>query len=108
MVVIAARRDAAGRQVAAQEIELIGQGTLLHGAGIDVHMVDGVFPQLPAHRLWRPLGGRRRRGDAVGGAGLHQQRAETRAANLIGRLNATSSAVRAHTSLRQLGPAIAV
>ena len=31
---------------------------------------------------------------------------ETREANLIGRLNATPSAVRAHTSLRQLGPAI--
>ena len=28
----------------------------------------------------------------------------TRAANVIGRLNATPSAVRAHTSLRQLGP----
>ena len=33
---------------------------------------------------------------------------QMREANLTGRLNATSSAVRAHTSLRQLGPAISL
>ena len=93
--------------MAAQEIQLIGQGILLRGAGLGVQVVDGVFPQLPAATALAAA--RRAR---AGGAMLSAVPActssgqETRAANLIGRLNATPSAVRAHTSLRQLGPAI--
>ena len=90
--------------MAAQEIELIGQQILLRWKGFGVQVVDEVFPQLPPDRLGSRCTCAGRRGNAVDGAGLNQQRAGTRETNLIGRLNATSSAVRAHTSLRQLGP----
>ena len=62
--------------MAAQEIELIVEKPLMYGLGIDVHVVDGVFAQLRANTGsgGRATGGGER-GDAVGGAGLHQQRA---------------------------------
>ncbi len=59
--------------MAAQEIQLIGQGNLLRGADIGVQVVDGVFPQLPAGRAGGCSARAARRGDAVGCAGLHQQ-----------------------------------
>ena len=59
MVVIAARRDAAGARWRRRKFELIGQQHLVARAGFGVQVVDGVFPQLPAAGAWRPLGGSR-------------------------------------------------
>ena len=101
------RADAGAR--AAQEVELVGERPLLPGAGVDVQVVDGVLAQLGART--------RLRGGAAAGRGgqmlslvptCTSSGQLTRDANLIGRLSPASSAVRAHSSFRQLGPAMAV
>ena len=61
--------------MAAQEVELIGQDMLLRWDDFGVQVVDGVLPQLPAAGSGGRSAGAGRRGDAVDGAGLNQQRA---------------------------------
>ena len=90
--------------MAAQEFELIGQEISQPGAGLGVQVVAGVFPQLPAGGVGCRFACTGGRGNAVGVPACTSSGQETRAANVIGRLNATPSAVRAHSSLRQLGP----
>lgn len=40
--------ELASSEPATQEIELVGEGTLLPGADIDVHLVERVLPRPPA------------------------------------------------------------
>ena len=92
------------RQVAAQEFELIGQQILLRGKVSASKWSMGYSSSSP--RRARAAARRVRAGGVMVSAvpACTSSGQETREANVIGRLNATPSAVRAHTSLRQLGP----
>ena len=98
-------------EVPAEEVDLVGEGLLLPGAVVDVEVVDGIGrgPRRTGRRVAAV-----RLDAAAGGATASfsptwtSSGVRSREAKRIGRLNATSSATRAHTSLRQVGPASAV
>jgi len=96
-------------EVPAEELDLVGQGPLLGRAVVHVEVVDGVGAELAVRT--GPRGGtpgRCRRVTESWSPTWTSRGVRSRAAWRIGRLKATSRATRAHTSLRQVGPASAV